>query len=287
MDRTDVLIVILTFNSGGVIERTVRAARQVCTDILVVDSFSADDTRELAARLGCTVLTRAFKHYADQRNWAIAEHGNRHAWQLHLDADEVLDERAIAALQAALRNPGDRAGFLLKRLTYFMNRPLRFAGENSWHLRLFRSGHGACEDRLYDQHFTCDGPVARLEGLMHDMNVGTLSEWTARHNRWSDLEANELLRPQDSAGKLEGELSSDPRKRRRLYKGIYYRLPPGLRAAAYFLFRYVLQFGFLDGRVGFYYTFFQALWFRMLVDAKLGENSTPPVRTPQTRRTAE
>jgi glycosyltransferase involved in cell wall biosynthesis len=270
-DSPDLLVVILTFNSIGVIEGTVRAAQQVSPNILVVDSFSTDGTRERAAALGCKVVTRAFKHYADQRNWAILEHGNAHAWQLHLDADEALDERAIASLRAAWRNPGTNAGFLLKRLTYFMGKPLRFAGENSWHMRLFRSGYGACEDRLYDQHFTCKGPVSRLEGLLHDRNVGSISEWTARHNRWSDLEAGELLRPRAGDGKLEARLSADPRKRRRLYKGFYYRAPPALRACAYFCFRYFVQLGFLDGRVGFYYNFLQSLWFRMLVDAKLAE----------------
>ena len=70
---------------------------------------------------------------------------------------------------------------------------------------------------------------------------------------------------------LESKLSSDPRKRRRYYKGIYYRLPRGWRALGYFVFRYVLQLGFLDGRAGFYYNFLQSLWFRMLVDAKLAE----------------
>lgn len=268
----DVLVVILTFNSAAVIERTLRAALQVSTRILVVDSHSTDATREIAARLGAEVVTRAFKHYADQRNWAIAEYGDQCPWQLHVDADEVLDERAIAALKAAVANPGDAQGFLLKRLTYFMNQPLRFAGENSWHLRLFRSGHGRCEDRLYDQHFVCDGAVRRLPGLMHDLNVSSLSEWTARHNRWSDLEAGELLRGAgEERDRLQPGLTADPRRRRRAYKGVYYRAPRFLRALGYFCFRYVLQLGFLDGRVGFLYTFFQALWFRMLVDAKLAE----------------
>jgi len=280
VDPNDLLVVILTFNSGSVIERTVLAAQQVSGNVLVVDSHSADDTREIAARLGCTVVTRPFKHYADQRNWAIKEHGRRFAWQLHLDADEVLEDMAIHSLRAALGSPGHHDGFLLKRLTYFMGKPLRHAGENSWHLRLFRSGSGACEDRLYDQHFTCSGPVGRLEGLMHDLNVGSLSEWTARHNRWSDLESAEMLRPPDTAGKLEAELSADPRKRRRFYKGIYYRLPRGWRALGYFLFRYIVQLGFLDGSVGFYYTFLQSFWFRILVDAKLGELRAPAPRVP-------
>jgi len=280
MTATEPLVVILTFNSAGVIERTIRAARRVSARFLVVDSLSGDGTPEIAAALGCQVVTREFRHYADQRNWAIREHGNRHAWQLHLDADEVLDDVAVDSILRAIADPGGRSGFLLRRLTYFMGRALPFAGENSWHLRLFRSGEGGCEDRLYDQHFTCTGRVARLRGLMHDMNVGSLAEWTARHNRWSDLEVAELLRSGDSSGKLGGRLSADPRRRRRLYKGLYYRLPPGLRALGYFLFRYVLLLGFLDGRTGFYYTFLQSLWFRMLVDAKLHEAAGPPRASP-------
>ena len=270
------LIVILTYNSAGVVERTVRAAQQVGSQVLVVDSHSADNTRELAQALGCTVVTRAFKHYADQRNWAIQEYGSAYTWQLHLDADEVLSEQAIASLRSALANPRDCDGFLLKRLTYFMDKPLHWAGENSWHMRLFRSGTGACEERLYDQHFTCSGKVTRLQGVMHDLNVSALAEWTARHNRWSDLEASEVARPVDNPGKLQGELSSDPRKRIRLYKGAYYKLPRIWRSLAYFLFRYVLLLGFLDGRTGFYYCFFQSLWFRLLVDAKLDEAAASP-----------
>ena len=58
----DVLVVILTFNSAAVIERTLRAALQVSTRILVVDSHSTDATREIAAHLGAEVVTRAFTH---------------------------------------------------------------------------------------------------------------------------------------------------------------------------------------------------------------------------------
>ncbi len=269
----DLLIVVLTFNSSSVIERTLKAASQIGTRILVVDSHSTDDTVAIATFMGCEVVTRPFRHYADQRNWAITEYGNRHEWQLHLDADEELDAIAIASVHQALRAPGGHDGFLLQRLSYFMGRPLRFAGENSWHMRLFRSGTGSCEDRLYDQHFLCTGRILRLRGLLHDHNVGTLSEWTARHNRWSDLESEEISRNDDSAGKLAAGLTADPRQRRRLYKGLYYRLPGGLRALGYFFYRYVLCLGFLDGPTGFYYNALQAFWFRLLVDAKLRERS--------------
>lgn len=275
--RPDLLtlgVVVLTFNSGNVIERTVRAALAVSDTVFVVDSGSTDDTVALVRALGCQVTQRPFKNYADQRNWAIDEFGHRSRWQLHLDADEVLDASAIAEVLRVLADSAGATAFIFERRTYFMGRALRFGGATNYHLRLFKSGTARCEDRLYDQHFVSERPGVRIGGLLHDMNVGSLTEWTARHNRWSDLEASELRRNEThSAGQIKPRLSADPRERRRLYKGRYYSAPPILRAILLFFFRYVAQCGFLDGRPGFYYAFFQALWFRMLVDAKLDERS--------------
>jgi glycosyltransferase involved in cell wall biosynthesis len=277
LDRPSLLtlgVIVLTFNSANVIERTVRAALEVGDAVFVVDSGSTDGTVSLVSALGCRVIQRPFKNYADQRNWAIDEFGHLSQWQLHLDADEVLDAKAIAEVHRVLTDPSGATAFIFERRTYFMGRPLHFGGATNYHLRLFRSGTVRCEDRLYDQHFVSEHPGVRIGGLLHDMNVGSLSEWTARHNRWSDMEAAELRRNASrTSGQIKARLSSDPRERRRLYKRSYYSAPPILRALLLFFCRYFVQGGFLDGRPGFYYAFFQALWFRMLVDAKLDERS--------------
>lgn len=275
--RPQLGVIVLTHNSVQVIERTVRAALEVSRSIYVIDSGSSDDTVALATALGGHVVHRPFKHYADQRNWAIDEFGGHTEWQLHLDADEVLDALAISEIKRVLAAPTGASAFIFKRRTYFLDRPLRFGGTSNYHLRLFKSGTARCEDRLYDQHFVSEQPGVRLRGLLHDMNVGSLSEWTARHNRWSDLETQELLRPNtDGAGQIKARLSGDPRERRRFYKGRYYSMPPILRSLLLFAYRYLLQGGFLDGRAGFFYAFFQVLWFRMLVDAKLHEQRRQP-----------
>jgi glycosyltransferase involved in cell wall biosynthesis len=267
-------VVILTFNSAAIIADTIVQARKVSDDVFVVDSFSSDDTVGIVRAAGCTVVQRAFTNYAAQRNWAIDRVSNGRGWQLHLDADEVLDDDAVAAIREVLA-AGPRAAFdayLLRRVDYFLGRRLRFSGLNPWHLRLFRHGSARCEQRLYDQHFVAAVPTAKLAGTMHDRNAGTLTDWTARHNRWSDLESAELLQstgPRD--GLLRADLLGDPRERARSLKGWYYRLPPGARAIAYFCYRYLLRLGFLDGREGFYFAVLQAFWFRVLVDAKLFE----------------
>jgi len=272
MEHSSCVVVILTFNSASIIRETVAAARKVSSHIFVVDSFSKDGTPALLAELGCTVVQRAFSNYSDQRNWAIDQVEALCDWQLHLDADEVLDAKAVEEIGALLAGKPAHDAYLLRRRDYFMGTMLRFSGVNPWHLRLFRSGRGRCESRLYDQHFISESNPARLSGFMHDKNSATLSEWIASHNRWSDAEAKEQLGPSGTGeGVLQPRLMGDPRERTRFIKALYYELPSSLRVASYFIYRYIFRLGFLDGVTGFYYAFFQALWFRMLVDAKMYE----------------
>ena len=280
------VVVLLTFNSAGIIRETVGAALRVSPHVYAVDSGSTDGTAELLRELGCTVVQRPFSNYSDQRNWAIAQVEGQYAWQLHLDADEVLDDVAVEEIRALLQGGARHDAYMLRRRDYFMGRMLRFSGVNPWHLRLFRSGAGRCEARLYDQHFILVGAKrtsSRLRGFMHDKNALALSDWIARHNRWSDAEAREKSGPQRvDDDVLQPRLLGDARERTRFIKQLYYRLPIGLRAISYFFYRYVLRLGFLDGKPGFYFAFFQALWFRMLVDAKIYEMRAPDSATPET-----
>jgi glycosyltransferase involved in cell wall biosynthesis len=272
MSESNCVVVLLTFNSAGIIRETVSAAQRVSREVYVVDSGSTDGTVELLREMQCTVVHRPFSNYSDQRNWAIAQVEGRYAWQLHLDADEVLDDTAVGEIRAILAGAGKHDAYLLRRRDYFMGHMLRFSGVNPWHLRLFRSGKGQCESRLYDQHFITTAARGKLAGFMHDKNALALGDWIARHNRWSDAEAKEKSGPQTAGdGVLQPRLLGDARERTRFIKQLYYKLPIGLRAWSYFFYRYVLRGGFLDGKPGFYFAFFQALWFRMLVDAKIYE----------------
>ncbi|WP_262964954.1 glycosyltransferase family 2 protein [Methylobacter psychrophilus] len=274
MTTNSCVVVILTFNSANIIRETLTQALKVSPNIFVVDSGSKDDTPDIARAMGCVVIDRAFVNYSDQRNWAIEQISSQYEWQLHLDADEVLDEVAIAAINKALNGERPFNAYLIKRRDYFMGRMLRFSGVNPWHLRLFKSGFGQCENRLYDQHFVATCPTGNLSGLMHDKNASSMAGWTASHNRWSDLEADQIMAEiKINDDVLQPRLLGDARERTRFIKGLYYKLPIGLRALSYFIYRYLFRLGFLDGVVGFYFAFFQAFWFRMLVDAKIYEKN--------------
>jgi glycosyltransferase involved in cell wall biosynthesis len=266
-------VVILTFNSSKSIARTIASVGGLADEIVVLDSFSSDHTVELCEQAGCKVFQRAFSNYADQRNWAIEHLPITGDWELHLDADEEITASSRGRIREAMAGEGPERGFLIERLTVFMGKLLRFGGHRTWHCRLFRRGAGRCENRLYDQHFVCAGATRRLRAVMLDHQEASLSDWTSSHNRWSDMEAEEIagrLEPV-AEGQVDPQLTGDAIQRRRYYKGVYYRLPLFGRALAYFLFKYVVLLGFLDGARGFIFYALQGLWFRLLVDAKIYE----------------
>jgi len=264
-------VILLTFNSEASLAATLHSARRVSDEIFVVDSFSSDGTVELARSLGATVVQHPFEHYGAQRNWAIDNLPVSQPWQLHLDADEWMNDRLVAAIQA-LPNEPENSGYFLPRYLRFLGRVLRHGGMNpTWHLRLFRTGVGRCEDRRYDQHFLLtSGTSGQLPGEMIDDIRMPLTEWTARHNRWSDGEVAELDAA-ESRGRVKPDARGNPAERKRFYRGTYDRLPLFLRPFVLFFYRFFIRLGFLDGTEGFIFWVLQTFWFRFLIDAKIWE----------------
>lgn len=271
MDFLKPSVIILAFNSVDTIGATLVQARGISDDIHVVDSFSTDDTVALCRQHGAEVVQHAFENYGVQRNWAIDNVALRYPWQLHLDADERLTRELIASVDALPENPPE-SGFLVARLVQFLGRQLRHGGMSpTWHLRLFRNGAGRCEERKYDQHFyLSQGSPGRLQGYMIDEIRMSLSEWTARHNRWSDAEVMEQTAT-PAAVRIRPRLLGNPLERKRFLRGLYNDAPLFVRPFALFFYRYVLRLGFLDGREGFIFWTLQTFWFRFLIDAKLFE----------------
>jgi glycosyltransferase involved in cell wall biosynthesis len=268
-------VVILSHNSEATIGATLVSAARVSDDIHVVDSGSSDNTLEIVRAAGAKLYRHAFENYGAQRNWAIANVAIRHPWELHLDADERLSVPLIAAILKLKETgfAGPEIGYFIPRLMMFLGAPIRHGGMYPiWHMRLFKRGHGRCEDRRYDQHFYVDGPTGRLPHPMIDDIRMPLSEWTARHNRWADAEAEELRLGTMGPGVIVPKLTGGtPVQQKRALRAGYNGSPRFLRALLLFLYRYVLRLGFLDGKAGLIFFVLQTFWFRFLIDAKLYE----------------
>ena len=265
-------VILLSFNSEKTLGATLDSARRVSDEIFVVDSYSTDNSVDLARSLGAIVVQHPFENYGAQRNWAINHLPISGQWQLHLDADEIMDEQLIEAI-TDLPNEPIHGGYFVPRYLRFLGRVLRHGGMSpTWHLRLFRAGLGRCEDRKYDQHFMLvSGTTGQLPGAMIDDIRMSLSEWTTRHNRWADSEVAEL-NSASKAGRLQPDPRGNPAQRKRFLRQKYDRLPLFIRPFALFAYRYFLRLGFLDGTEGLIFWVLQTFWFRFLVDAKIWEH---------------
>lgn len=265
-------VIILTRDEARHIARAIGSVRHIANRVIVVDSGSTDNTVALAKAAGADVLHNAWVNHATQFNWALDQIKGDPGWVLRLDADEVVTPDLSAEIAAGLP---DVMGIHVGRRIHFMGQPIRHGGLFPIRvLRLFRNGAGRCEDRWMDEHIIVDGPTAELAGEIIDDNHNSLDWWIAKHNGYASREVVDVLNqthqflPQETVG---GRCSEQAGIKRWIKEHVYARLPGGLRAGAYFFYRYVLRLGFLDGRQARSFHVLQGFWYRYLVDAKLLE----------------
>ena len=269
--------IILTYNEERHLARSIKSLEGVVSEVVVVDSFSTDNTKDIALSSGALFLENEFINHAAQFNWALTQLDNDTEWVLRLDADEVLTPALGTEIKLRLPRAGSEIdGFYCGRRMTFQGRLIRHGGVFPVRvLRLFRSGRGRCENRWMDEHIKVVGPTLDFQGEIIDDNLKSLSWWTSKHSSYASREAVDLLNleygfmPHDSVADLCGGQQAGVK--RWLKEHVYARLPDGFRAFAYFFYRYVIRLGFLDGQAGTAFHFLQGFWYRYLVDAKVAE----------------
>lgn len=270
-------VVILTKNEGRHISRAIGSVAAVADHVLVIDSGSTDDTVALAEALGAQVNHNPWRNYATQFNFALDHLPPGTDWVLRLDADEVVSPDLAEEIAAGLGGMGPEiAGIYVSRRMSFLGRPIRWGGIFPIRvLRLFRAGQGRCEDRWMDEHILVEGGTADFQEEIMDDNLNSLTWWTEKHNSYAAREVVDLLNLE--YGFMKHETVADLRGgqqvgvKRWLKERVYANLPGGLRAFVYFVYRYILRLGFLDGREGTAFHVLQGFWYRYLVDMKLHE----------------
>src|ERR1700690_3328899 len=211
-----VSVLILTLNEEINIDACLQGLSW-SDDIVVLDSLSKDRTTEIAAARSARIFTRPFDNWAAHQNWALDNISFRNPWVLYLDADErctpeLRDEIALKARPESLES-----AFRVRRKDFFMGRWLRHAQlYPTWLVRLFRPQRIRYE-RLVNPVANVTGTIGDLaEHILHYPFSHGVSHWIARHNQYSDLEAQEMLRVRSGANQRSGGLlDADPNARRR------------------------------------------------------------------------
>lgn len=268
-------VIILTFNEEANLAAALDSVKGWAAEVFVVDSYSTDATVEIAlarAADGVRVVLHRFENYSDQWNWALSRLPLSCEWTLKLDADERVTPQFKNEVNALLQAASlDLHGVLFRRRLFFMGSPLRFGGlRENYDLRLWRTGRAVFERRSVNEHALVEGRKCTLKSWIEHHDHKSIAHWLDKHNRYSSLEAISLIQG-NWTGDVPPRFFGSPIERRMWLRKLYYRVPG--RPLLYFLYRYVLRLGLLDGLAGFRFAFLHAS-FLYWIDLKRAEYRT-------------
>jgi len=181
---------VISYNEEDHIEACVASLRQICDEVVVVDSLSTDRTTELARAAGARVIDQAYLGEGKQRN--LTEKHARNDWILALDADERLDEEMLATISGLeLRDPETAYAFNRKSFVgrHWINGPGFYP---DYVTRLYNRNCAAYEPRF--GHAGVRAPrVERAPGHIMHYTYDNLTDWIAKINQVSSLDARGML----------------------------------------------------------------------------------------------
>jgi glycosyltransferase involved in cell wall biosynthesis len=204
-------------------------------EIMIIDSFSTDETIKLAEPLADTILQREYQNSASQKNWAIPQAKNK--WILLLDADERATPELKEEVISIINSNTEYSGFWIKRQNYFMGKKIRFSGwQGDKVIRLFRRDDCRYEKKHVHAEIVSSGKIGILNNkLIHNTYISKQAYLNKieRYAKWQ---------------------AKDYDKQVQIITPYHTIIKPSIR----FLKHYFLQLGILDGYVGFIISSYQA-----------------------------
>ncbi len=222
-------VVIITLNEEDRLENALKSCVDIADEIVLVDSYSTDNTIRIAEKYGAVIFKNKFMDYGSQKNFAMEKAS--YPWILNLDADERVSDRLkqeILELKRIEETQIPVDGFLIKRKTSYLGKWIVHSG---WYpdrkLRLFRKSKSRWRGRIHEG-LILDGPTAKIEGDILHFTYRDMDDHIQRINRYSRMQGEDIAAKKKKALYLRALL-----------------LPP-----VTFLRFYVWKMGILDGFPG-------------------------------------
>lgn len=218
---------------------------QWCNEIIVVDSFSSDNTVDLAKKFTDKIFQNEWKGFADQRKFALTKISNE--WIFSLDADERCTNELADEINRSLSQNDQASGYLIPRKSFFLKKWIRHCGWSpDFQLRLFKKNSVHVRERLVHEGYEVKGEVRKLQKPILHYTVNSISEFINKINLYSTLSAIE--KKDVSIGYA------------------YLLFKPSLE----FIKKFIFQKGFMDGISGLMVCYFHMIT-KMLTYMKIRE----------------
>lgn len=270
----DATAIIMTKNEAKNIGDCLDSMRGFARRCVVIDCGSTDETIAIAKQKGADVYFHEFEYYAKQFNWGINNCDIDTEWIIRLDADERFPQKLKKELAEIIHNDkkGNINGITIEADYYFLGKCMTHGLTNKRKMMMFKKSCGRIEDKRRDAHSVITEGInvdAKCKFIHYDFK--NLDSYIRRYNWYATREMQDYLEYVSQAKGASYHGDEAIRKQREKKYEVYYKAPMFLRAFLWFLYNYFLKKGFLDGKEGLMFLFFECCWYRMLVDAKIYE----------------
>lgn len=267
MQKVDITVIIPTKNEEKNLSFCLQPIYNWAQKIIVVDSGSTDGTHAIASKYNAEVVIFDYKGgWPKKRQHIIETYPFTTQWILLLDADEILDDKSKLSIENAIKRT-EIDGFYIWFRLEFLGRMLKRSAPGLRKMSLFRTGKGNYERRFGAQdntmgdmevheHVVVNGRVTELDTPVLHRNYNNFSRFIIKHDEYSNYEAKVHTQGEKTA--IEEKFFGTPEQRRRYLKKKFIR--NRLSPIGYFFYLYILKLGFLDGKAGFYYSIYQAIY---------------------------
>lgn len=228
--------VIITYNEEKFIERCLESMMGVVDEIIIVDSYSTDNTKEISKKYKAVFIEREFEGFGEQKNFAVLQAS--HDYVLCLDADEALSDELKKSI-LKVKNNWQKDAYWMKRRNYYCGKWMNYSGKYpDKKLRLFDRRKAAWVKSLVHETVKVQNPknTATLKGDLKQLEYYSYFDHINTINYYTTLSAQDYIQ--------RGKKSS-------LLKIIF-------RPNWAFIRAYFIQLGFLDGKQGFIVSCFAA-----------------------------
>lgn len=275
----DVTILILTKNEEVNLPDCLESVKGFTKRCVVVDSGSTDRTEEITKSFGADFYYHPFEYHARQFNWALDSTDIETKWTFRLDADERLTPKLCEELTQLMQQHADDDvnGFTMEASLFFMGREMKHGGLQKRKLMLFKTGKARIEDRKMDEHtILLEGRALDCKEKFLHYDFKDMTFWIKKLNWYATREMQdyfEYIQGKDAQIDANDKEITNIRKKK---FGVYYKFPKFIRCWLMFVYVYVFQLGFLDGKEGFVYHWMYHRFYRTLVDCKILEQELNP-----------
>lgn len=250
-----IAVIMITLNEAHNMPACLENLADFASEIFVVDSFSTDDTAEIAREFGVHVVQRAFTGFGDQWNYAVTRLPVASRWTMKLDPDERLTEELKQSIRNATMDE-EASGFILSRRLWFMQTPLPVRQKV---LRIWRTGSCRFGDVLVNEHPIVPGAQRVLAGDLEHHDSPNLIHWLEKQNRYTTAEAISALEGRKAA--CEARMFGNAVERRMWLKSKYRHIPG--RHMIMFLYCYIWMGAWRAGKAGYAWSNLRVFVYRM------------------------